>query len=109
MICSALNRFPLAISGSFVPGRSSQSTRSKSSQSGHEHFGWGISPDHPPGPTMVSEFSLSMHVTSRRGEETRRTLVDFGFTPQALNNNLRLLDVKPSDLDALVLSHGHYD
>src|SRR5215203_4193381 len=34
MISSALNRFPLAISGSFVPGRSSQSTRSKSSQSG---------------------------------------------------------------------------
>ena len=74
-----------------------------------EHFGWGISPDHPPGPTMVSEFGLAMHATSRRGEETRRTLVDFGFTPQALNNNLKLLGVQPSDLDALVLSHGHYD
>ncbi|GEP06935.1 MBL fold metallo-hydrolase [Methylobacterium oxalidis] len=74
-----------------------------------EHFGWGVSPDRPPGPTMVSEFGLSMHATSRRGEETRRTLVDFGFTPQALNNNLALLEMQPSDLDALVLSHGHYD
>ena len=36
-------------------------------------------------------------------------LVDFGFTPQALNNNLKLLEVQPSALDALVLSHGHYD
>src|SRR3954447_16526484 len=59
--------------------------------------------------TMISEFGLSMHVTSRRGEETRRTLMDFGFTPQALNNNLGLLKVQPGDLDALVLSHGHYD
>ncbi|WP_043752874.1 MBL fold metallo-hydrolase [Methylobacterium nodulans] len=74
-----------------------------------QHFGWGISPDHPPGPTLVSEFGLSLHVTSRRGEETRRVLVDFGFTPQALTTNLTLLGVKPSELDALVLSHGHYD
>ncbi|MHB2209211.1 MBL fold metallo-hydrolase [Methylobacterium sp. CM6257] len=74
-----------------------------------EHFGWGIAPDHPPGPTLDSEFGLSMHVTSRRGEETRQTLVDFGFTPEALNNNLKLLGVQPSEIDALVLSHGHYD
>ncbi|WP_336487381.1 MBL fold metallo-hydrolase [Methylobacterium nigriterrae] len=74
-----------------------------------EHFGWGISPGHPPGPTLDSEFGLAMHVTSRRGEETRRILVDFGFTPEALNNNLKLLDLRPSELDALVLSHGHYD
>lgn len=74
-----------------------------------QHFGWGISPDYPPGRTMVSEFGLSMHVTSQRGEETRRTLIDFGFTPEALNNNLKLLEVEPSEIDALVLSHGHYD
>jgi 7,8-dihydropterin-6-yl-methyl-4-(beta-D-ribofuranosyl)aminobenzene 5'-phosphate synthase len=74
-----------------------------------EHFGWGISPDHPPGPTLVSEFGLSLHATTRRGEETRRTLVDFGFTPQALTNNLGLLGMQAGDLDALVLSHGHYD
>jgi 7,8-dihydropterin-6-yl-methyl-4-(beta-D-ribofuranosyl)aminobenzene 5'-phosphate synthase len=74
-----------------------------------EHFGWGISPDDPPGPTMVSEFGLAMHVATRRGGETRSTLVDFGFTPEALNNNLKLLGVQPSEIDALVLSHGHYD
>ena len=77
-----------------------------------EHFGWGLSPDHPPGATVQSEFGLSMHVTSRRGEQIRRTLVDFGFTPQALNNNLQLLGLQSDALDALdalVLSHGHYD
>ena len=35
--------------------------------------------------------------------------MDFGFTPEALNNNLKLLEVDPSEIDALVLSHGHYD
>ncbi|MGH1589002.1 MBL fold metallo-hydrolase [Methylobacterium phyllosphaerae] len=74
-----------------------------------EHFGWGIAPDHPPGPTLASEFGLSLHVTSRRGEDIRRTLVDFGFTSEALDNNLKLLGVQPSEIDALVLSHGHYD
>ena len=74
-----------------------------------QHFGWGISPDQPPGRTMASEFGLSIHITSQRGEETRKTLMDFGFTPEALNNNLKLLEVQPSELDALVLSHGHYD
>jgi hypothetical protein len=33
----------------------------------------------------------------------------FGFTPEALPNNLELLGIEPSKLDALVLSHGHYD
>jgi 7,8-dihydropterin-6-yl-methyl-4-(beta-D-ribofuranosyl)aminobenzene 5'-phosphate synthase len=50
-----------------------------------------------------------MHAESRRGSETRNLLVDFGFTPRALNNNASLLAVDPSKLDALVLSHGHYD
>ena len=35
--------------------------------------------------------------------------MDFGFTPEALNNNISLLAVDPAELDALVLSHGHYD
>jgi 7,8-dihydropterin-6-yl-methyl-4-(beta-D-ribofuranosyl)aminobenzene 5'-phosphate synthase len=74
-----------------------------------DHFGWGISPDRPPGPTLDSEFGLSLHVTSQRGDETRQILMDFGFTPEALNNNLRLLGVQPSEIDTLVLSHGHYD
>jgi 7,8-dihydropterin-6-yl-methyl-4-(beta-D-ribofuranosyl)aminobenzene 5'-phosphate synthase len=74
-----------------------------------QHFGWGIGGDRAPGRTLVSEFGLSMHVESRRGAETRNVLVDFGFTPEALNNNTELLGIDPGALDALVLSHGHYD
>jgi 7,8-dihydropterin-6-yl-methyl-4-(beta-D-ribofuranosyl)aminobenzene 5'-phosphate synthase len=74
-----------------------------------QHFGWGIGGDKPPGKTLISEFGLSMHVESRRGAETRQVLVDFGFTPGALINNADLLGIDPGALDALVLSHGHYD
>ena len=74
-----------------------------------QHFGWGIRKDSPPRHTLVSEFGLAMHVESRRGAETRSMLIDFGFTPEALINNTELLGIDPSALDALVLSHGHYD
>ena len=74
-----------------------------------QHFGWGIHKDSPPGRTLVSEFGLAMHVETRRGTQTRSALVDFGFTPEALINNTELLGIDPSVLDALVLSHGHYD
>jgi 7,8-dihydropterin-6-yl-methyl-4-(beta-D-ribofuranosyl)aminobenzene 5'-phosphate synthase len=74
-----------------------------------QHFGWGIQKESPPRRTLVSEFGLAMHVESRRGTEIRNALVDFGFTPEALINNTELLGIDPSRLDALVLSHGHYD
>ena len=74
-----------------------------------QHFGWGLREESPPRRTLVSEFGLAMHVESRRGTETRSALVDFGFTSEALINNTELLGIDPSRLDALVLSHGHYD
>jgi 7,8-dihydropterin-6-yl-methyl-4-(beta-D-ribofuranosyl)aminobenzene 5'-phosphate synthase len=74
-----------------------------------QHFGWGLSGDKPPGRTLISEFGLSMHAESQRGNETRNVLMDFGFTPEALVNNIDLLAIDPAKLDALVLSHGHYD
>jgi 7,8-dihydropterin-6-yl-methyl-4-(beta-D-ribofuranosyl)aminobenzene 5'-phosphate synthase len=68
-----------------------------------ERFGWPLS-DAPPDKALVSEFGLSMHVESRKGDQTRNVLVDFGFTSNALNNNLELLGVDPATLDALVLT-----
>jgi 7,8-dihydropterin-6-yl-methyl-4-(beta-D-ribofuranosyl)aminobenzene 5'-phosphate synthase len=73
-----------------------------------QRFGWGIG-DKPPRRTLVSEFGLSIHAESRLGAETRNVLVDFGFTPEALLNNVDLLGIDPAALDGLVLSHGHYD
>jgi 7,8-dihydropterin-6-yl-methyl-4-(beta-D-ribofuranosyl)aminobenzene 5'-phosphate synthase len=74
-----------------------------------QHFGWGISADKPPRRTLISEFGLSMHVQSQRGAERRNIIIDFGFTPEAMVNNTDLLGIDPAEIDALVLSHGHYD
>jgi 7,8-dihydropterin-6-yl-methyl-4-(beta-D-ribofuranosyl)aminobenzene 5'-phosphate synthase len=63
----------------------------------------------PAGRSLLGEFGLAMHAESTRGEETRNMLIDYGFTPEVLDNNLSMLGIAPESLDALVLSHGHYD
>jgi 7,8-dihydropterin-6-yl-methyl-4-(beta-D-ribofuranosyl)aminobenzene 5'-phosphate synthase len=64
-----------------------------------ERLGWALG-EQPPTKALVSEFGLSMHAESRRGNETRNVLVDFGFTANALNNNLELLGIDPASFDA---------
>jgi 7,8-dihydropterin-6-yl-methyl-4-(beta-D-ribofuranosyl)aminobenzene 5'-phosphate synthase len=63
----------------------------------------------PAGKSLLGEFGLSMHLESRRGDQTRNMLLDFGFTAATLNNNLGMLGIAPENIDALILSHGHYD
>lgn len=63
----------------------------------------------PAGKSLLEEFGLSMHIESRRGSQSRNMLVDFGFTSGTLNNNLAMLGIAPESIDALILSHGHYD
>jgi 7,8-dihydropterin-6-yl-methyl-4-(beta-D-ribofuranosyl)aminobenzene 5'-phosphate synthase len=59
--------------------------------------------------TLLNEWGLSLHLESTQGATTRRILMDFGFSATALNNNLELLGIEPSQLDAMLLTHGHYD
>jgi 7,8-dihydropterin-6-yl-methyl-4-(beta-D-ribofuranosyl)aminobenzene 5'-phosphate synthase len=61
------------------------------------------------GKTLESEWGLALHVESTRGGESRRYLLDFGFTPDVYANNLELLKIDPAGVDALILSHGHFD
>lgn len=63
----------------------------------------------PAGKSLLEEFGLSMHLECRRGNESRNLLLDFGFTSGTLNNNLAMLGIAPESIDALILSHGHYD
>jgi 7,8-dihydropterin-6-yl-methyl-4-(beta-D-ribofuranosyl)aminobenzene 5'-phosphate synthase len=65
--------------------------------------------DKPPGKILLSEFGLSMHLETQRGNETRNVLIDFGYSSPTLLNNLDILGIDPAKLDAMVLSHGHYD
>ena len=66
-------------------------------------------PEAPQGKTLESEWGLALHLESRRGQETRRYLLDFGFTPDVYANNLDLLKIDVGQVDALIISHGHYD
>ena len=66
-------------------------------------------PDKPPRTMLNGEWGLSMHVQSARGAEERNVLIDFGYTPEVLLNNMAILKIDPATFDAMVLSHGHYD
>ncbi|MEJ2433941.1 MAG: MBL fold metallo-hydrolase [Pseudolabrys sp.] len=66
-------------------------------------------PDKPPRKVLNGEWGLAMHAVSSRGDETRHVLIDFGYTPEVLLNNMEILKVDPAQFDAMVLSHGHYD
>jgi 7,8-dihydropterin-6-yl-methyl-4-(beta-D-ribofuranosyl)aminobenzene 5'-phosphate synthase len=71
--------------------------------------GGNLSKDAPPSVELVGEWGLSMHAESRRGGEVRNILIDFGYQSQTLLNNMSILKIDPASIDAMVLSHGHYD
>lgn len=74
-----------------------------------QRVGFDVSPSSPPKRTLQNEWGLAWHIESQRAAETRQVLFDYGYTPETLLNNLDLLGIDPKMLDALVLSHGHYD
>ena len=59
--------------------------------------------------TLLGEFGLSILATSTLRTQTRRVMIDFGYTPAVLANNMQLLGIEASQIDAAVLSHGHLD
>jgi 7,8-dihydropterin-6-yl-methyl-4-(beta-D-ribofuranosyl)aminobenzene 5'-phosphate synthase len=61
------------------------------------------------GKTLESEWGLALHIESTTERESRRYLLDFGFTPDVYANNIGLLKIDPARVDALILSHGHFD
>ena len=59
--------------------------------------------------TLQNEWGLALHVESARGGETRQVQIDFGFTPDTLMHNMAMIGLDPGKLDALLLTHGHFD
>jgi 7,8-dihydropterin-6-yl-methyl-4-(beta-D-ribofuranosyl)aminobenzene 5'-phosphate synthase len=58
---------------------------------------------------LHSEWGLSLYLEPQRGEEKRTFLLDFGWTPEVINGNMDLLKVDAKKIDALIMSHGHFD
>jgi 7,8-dihydropterin-6-yl-methyl-4-(beta-D-ribofuranosyl)aminobenzene 5'-phosphate synthase len=66
-------------------------------------------PGAPQGKTLESEWGLALHIESTMGSESRRYLLDYGFTSDVYLNNLALMKIDPTAVDAMILSHGHFD
>lgn len=58
---------------------------------------------------LMAEFGLSLLARSQRGADRRAVVIDFGYSPEVLANNLAMLGIDTRELDAAVLSHGHLD
>jgi 7,8-dihydropterin-6-yl-methyl-4-(beta-D-ribofuranosyl)aminobenzene 5'-phosphate synthase len=57
----------------------------------------------------LAEHGFSTLVTITKDERERRVLFDAGLTPDGLVENMRRLSISPKEIEAIVLSHGHFD
>jgi 7,8-dihydropterin-6-yl-methyl-4-(beta-D-ribofuranosyl)aminobenzene 5'-phosphate synthase len=57
----------------------------------------------------VAEHGLSFLVSVTVGDVRSTVLFDTGSTVDGLTHNLRVLGVDPAEIEAIVLSHGHFD
>jgi 7,8-dihydropterin-6-yl-methyl-4-(beta-D-ribofuranosyl)aminobenzene 5'-phosphate synthase len=58
---------------------------------------------------LHNQWGLSLYLESQRGSEARAVMLDFGYSPEALLNNIDITGVDPAKIEALIVSHGHYD
>jgi 7,8-dihydropterin-6-yl-methyl-4-(beta-D-ribofuranosyl)aminobenzene 5'-phosphate synthase len=56
-----------------------------------------------------AEHGFSALITLQKNGRARRVLFDSGVSPTGLVENMSRLDLSPKDLEAIVLSHGHFD
>lgn len=59
--------------------------------------------------SLHNEWGLSLWLESQAAGAQRTLMLDYGYTPEVLLNNMELVGVDPSKLDGLIVSHGHYD
>ncbi len=60
-------------------------------------------------PGMLAEHGFSALVSVRRGERTHTLLFDTGVSPGGMADNMERLGVDVAAIEAVVLSHGHFD
>jgi hypothetical protein len=61
------------------------------------------------GEQLMAEHGFSALVTVFSGGNRSSILYDGGMTPRGLGNNLEVMEVDPTGLRAIVISHGHVD
>src|SRR3954467_6890062 len=58
---------------------------------------------------LRAEHGFSALVSVVRGGREHRLLFDTGISPDGLVENMRRLELSPRDVEAVILSHGHFD
>jgi len=58
---------------------------------------------------LRAEHGFSAVVSVERAGRTHRVLFDTGMTPDGMVENMRRLEVRPDEIETIVLSHGHFD
>lgn len=60
-------------------------------------------------PGLVAEHGFAALVTTRRGDRSHTLLFDTGVSPYGLADNFERLGLDAGAIEAVVLSHGHFD
>jgi 7,8-dihydropterin-6-yl-methyl-4-(beta-D-ribofuranosyl)aminobenzene 5'-phosphate synthase len=58
---------------------------------------------------LHNQWGLSLFCESQRASEQRTIMLDFGYTADALLNNMEMTGADPKKVEALIVSHGHFD
>ena len=59
--------------------------------------------------TLHNEWGLALAIQSQAGNETLDLMLDFGYTIEALANNMAIMGVDAAKVQTLIVSHGHFD
>jgi len=60
-------------------------------------------------PLPVSEHGLAMLIRTMKGRETHTILYDSGLTEEGTLTNIEIMKLNIRQIEAIVISHGHYD
>ena len=63
----------------------------------------------PFGSSLLGQHGLALFVEARRRNAVKRLALDVGQNYSTLRHNMLLLGIEPAQLDAIVLTHCHYD
>jgi 7,8-dihydropterin-6-yl-methyl-4-(beta-D-ribofuranosyl)aminobenzene 5'-phosphate synthase len=58
---------------------------------------------------LHTQWGLSLFLESQKAGQNRAFMLDYGYTPEALLNNFDIIGVDAKKIDALIVSHGHFD
>jgi 7,8-dihydropterin-6-yl-methyl-4-(beta-D-ribofuranosyl)aminobenzene 5'-phosphate synthase len=65
--------------------------------------------DHEVPDQLIAEHGLSLLLRITIGDRTHQLLFDCGISPTGMVENMRRLGVDPTEIEAVVCSHGHFD